>query len=43
MKTYSIQVLCDAMGGRLVAGSGEALIEGGVSTDTRTMKLVGSR
>ena len=37
MKTCSIQVLCDAMGGRLVAGSGEPLIEGGVSTDTRTM------
>ncbi len=37
MNIYPIQVLCDAMGGRLVAGSGEDLIEGGVSTDTRTI------
>lgn len=37
MKTYPVQTLCDAMGGQLVAGDGATLIEGGVSTDTRTI------
>lgn len=37
MITYSVQILCEAMGGQLVAGRGEASIQGGVSTDTRTI------
>lgn len=37
MNTYDIRELCEAMGGRLTAGTGAELVEGGVSTDTRTI------
>lgn len=37
MNTYPIQKLSDAMGGKLISGEGETLVESGVSTDTRSL------
>ena len=37
MNTYPIQKLSDAMGGKLILGGGDALVESGVSTDTRSL------
>ena len=37
MNTYPIQKLSDAMGGELISGGGEVLVESGVSTDTRNL------
>ena len=38
MKTYPVQRLSDAMGGKLIEGDGTVAVESGVTTDTRTMK-----
>ena len=37
MNTYPIQKLSDAMGGELILGEGNGLVESGVSTDTRSL------
>ena len=37
MKSYEVQILCEAISGELVSGEGSVVISGGVSTDTRTI------
>lgn len=37
MKSYSVRTLVEAMGGDLIAGRDDLMVESGVSTDTRTL------
>ena len=37
MMKCSIQTICDATGGILVSGNGDAMVVAGVSTDTRSL------
>ena len=37
MNRYSVRTLVEAMGGDLVAGRDDSMVESGVSTDTRTL------
>ena len=37
MNSYSVRTLVEAMGGDLIAGRDDLMVESGVSTDTRTL------
>ena len=37
MKSYSVKTLSEAMGGDLIAGRNDLMVESGVSTDTRSL------
>ena len=37
MKSYSVKTLSEAMGGDLIAGRNDLIVESGVSTDTRSL------